>query len=68
MLVRWGLAFAAACGVWLTQFPERFFAPGTFDYLGNSHNLMHFLVLVVYQQLHHGVEELVAGATAGGGA
>ena len=51
ILIRWLLAFAGATGSWILQIPERFFPPGTFDYFGSSHNVMHVLVLVVWQQL-----------------
>ena len=59
ILIRWLLAFAGATGSWILQIPERFFPPGTFDYFGSSHNVMHVLVLVVWQQLHWGVRGLL---------
>ena len=64
VLVRWLLAFACASGVWLYSVPERFFPPGTFDYVGNSHNLMHVMVLIVWRELHHGVRALVEADAA----
>ena len=60
VLLRWAASFACACSVWLLQLPERFFPPGTFDLIGNSHNLMHVLVLVVYRELNQGIDALVA--------
>lgn len=64
VLVRWMLAFFVSAVAWMLQLPERFFAPGTFDYIGNSHNVMHIGVLFVYLALHSGVDELIAAAGA----
>lgn len=62
VLLRWMLAFAVASAAWLLMLPERLFPPGTFDYMGNSHNVMHVMVLVVWQQLHFGIRALVESA------
>ena len=43
----------------MLHIPERFFALGTFDYIGNSHNIMHVGVLIVYRELHNGIGALV---------
>lgn len=59
VLLRWLLAFVACCSSWLLLLPERFFPPGTFDIVGNSHNVMHVMVLVVWRELHLGIRGLV---------
>ena len=59
VLLRWALAFACAAGAWLLKLPECLFPAGVFDYLGNSHNVMHVGVLIVYLELHCGIEGLL---------
>jgi len=59
VVLRWALSFAVATLAWLFQAPERFFAPGTFDLAGNSHNVMHVMVLVTFLALHDGVRRLL---------
>ena len=62
VLVRWGVSFAVAVAVWVLQLPERFFARGTFV-VGNSHNVMHFMVLIVYSTLNRGCARLWRAAS-----
>ena len=64
VLLRWGLAFFAASAAWLLKLPECLFPPGTFDYLGNSHNVMHVMVFVVWRELHWGIRALIEDAAA----
>ena len=62
VLLRWIAAFIVAVASWLLLLPERLFPAGTFDYIGNSHNVMHVMVLVVWQQLHFGIRALLEEA------
>ena len=60
VVLSWVLSFAVAALVWLFKLPERLFPPGTFDYVGNSHNVMHVMVLVTFLYLHNGSRALLA--------
>ena len=59
-LLRDGFRQLSRPGFLVFQLPERLFPPGTFDYIGSSHNLMHVLVLVTFCELHSGIRELLA--------
>jgi hypothetical protein len=59
-VLSWVLSFAVAVLAWLFKLPERLFPPGTFDYVGNSHNVMHVMVLVTFLYLHNGSRALLA--------
>lgn len=61
---RWAVSFAVATLAWLLQLPERLFPPGTFDYAGSSHNVMHVMVLVTFLCLHEGVRALLSDEEA----
>ena len=64
VLLRWMAAFVVATLAWVLELPERLFRPGTFDLIGKSHNVMHVMVLVVWQELHLGIRGLVELAVA----
>ncbi|KAF0302029.1 Membrane progestin receptor gamma [Amphibalanus amphitrite] len=64
-------AFLAGSLLYSTHWPERI-APGTFDVIGHSHNLLHVLsIYATYQQMSGGLLDLEAvrshGAGLGGG-
>jgi len=56
------LTLGIATVVWVGKMPERFLPPGTLDLFGNSHNIMHVLVIFVFLQLQwHYSDKLLAG-------
>lgn len=52
-LAGWVALLAATTIIWLVKFPEVCMLPGKCDLVGNSHNIMHVLTLVVWASLHH---------------
>ncbi|KAL5018507.1 hypothetical protein ScPMuIL_004229 [Solemya velum] len=47
-----------ALGFYSSKFPERFF-PGTFDYIGSSHQLWHIVVVVAFTWWHAAGKEIL---------
>lgn len=52
-LLRWSLIFMVTLIIWLSKLPEKVLPAGTVDFFGNSHNLMHLLVIVVWYMLYN---------------
>ena len=51
-LLKWSVMFLMTSVIWLGKLPERYVHPGTLDFVGNSHNIMHLLVIVLWATLY----------------
>lgn len=62
-LLSWSLVFLVTLVLWLGKLPEKLLPSGTVDFIGNSHNLMHLLVIAVWVMLHNEYGVVVAYET-----
>jgi predicted membrane channel-forming protein YqfA (hemolysin III family) len=50
-LAAWAGLFGITVTVWVLFLPERWMPDGTLNWIGNSHNIMHVMVIVVFAHL-----------------
>jgi len=50
-LAKWCGIFAVTVAVWVLFLPERWLPDGALNYFGNSHNIMHVMVIVVFAHI-----------------